>query len=374
MAIGDHLLLGGDNLDLALATIVERRIAEVRPTMRLTITQRSSLRRLCSAAKERMLGEATADRVPITVLGAGRSLIGDSITLDLTRVEVEAALNEFLPLTRADEESRGRDRRAGLRELGLPCETDPRSRAIWPPFSRAPRPSSRPITAPWLTAGRRMIRPDLVLFNGGFFTPPVARERIAQALAGWFGNTPRLLVTGNLEAAVAIGAATYARLRAGIGRTESLVKAGSGRAYCRSRRSARSGMTAAVCVLARGTEEGTERTFDHLFTVVTNRPVSFSLFSSTTRGSPAISSLSIRTWTRGNMRRSSPYSASGGSRVTSSCRSDCRSRSRKSARWTYGADRRRLNIAGGCSFRCGALRRRWTERRARRRRMSRAKS
>jgi len=72
VAIGDHLLLGGDNLDLALATIVERRIAEVRPTMRLTITQRSSLRRLCSAAKERMLGEATADRVPITVLGAGR--------------------------------------------------------------------------------------------------------------------------------------------------------------------------------------------------------------------------------------------------------------------------------------------------------------
>ena len=125
VAIGDHLLLGGDNLDLALATIVERRIAEVRPAMRLAITQRSSLRRLCSAAKERMLGEATADRVPITVLGAGRSLVGDSITVDLTRDEVEAALNEFLPLTRADEESRGRDRRAGLRELGLPYETDP---------------------------------------------------------------------------------------------------------------------------------------------------------------------------------------------------------------------------------------------------------
>ena len=82
-----------------------------------------------------------------------------------------------------------------------------------------------------LTDGRQMIRPDLVLFNGGFFTPPVARERVAQALAGWFGEAPRLLATGNLEAAVAIGAATYARLRAGIGRTGSIVKAGSGRAY-----------------------------------------------------------------------------------------------------------------------------------------------
>ena len=62
MAIGDHLLLGGDNLDLALATIVERRIAESRPEVRLAITQRSALRRLCSAAKERLLGEAAPDR------------------------------------------------------------------------------------------------------------------------------------------------------------------------------------------------------------------------------------------------------------------------------------------------------------------------
>ena len=285
VAIGDHLLLGGDNLDLALATIVERRIAEVRPTMRLTITQRSSLRRLCSAAKERMLGEATADRVPITVLGAGRSLIGDSITLDLTRVEVEAALNEFLPLTRADEESRGHDRRAGLRELGLPYETDPAiTRHLAAFLARSAAVFASDHRALVVTAGRRMIRPDLVLFNGGFFTPPVARERIAQTLAGWFGDTPRLLVTGNLEAAVAIGAATYARLRAGIGPTESLVKAGSGRAYYIALGAPRgAGLTAAVCVLARGTEEGTERTFDHLFTVVTNRPVSFSLFSSTTR-------------------------------------------------------------------------------------------
>jgi molecular chaperone DnaK (HSP70) len=285
VAIGDHLLLGGDNLDLALATIIERRIAEVRPTMRLAIAQRSSLRRLCSAAKERMLGEATADHVPITVLGAGRSLIGDSITLDLTRDEVESALNEFLPLTRADEESRGRDRRAGLRELGLPYETDPAiTRHLAAFLARSAAVFASNHRAVVMTAGRRMIRPDLVLFNGGFFTPPVARERIAQALAGWFGATPRLLVTGNLEAAAAVGAATYARLRAGIGRTGFLVKAGSGRAYYIALGGPRrAGAIAAVCVLARGTEEGTEHTFDHPFSVVTNRPVSFSLYSSTTR-------------------------------------------------------------------------------------------
>jgi molecular chaperone DnaK (HSP70) len=285
VAIGDHLLLGGDNLDLALAAIVERKIAGIRPAMRLALTQRASLRRLCSAAKERMLGEAAVDRVPLTVLGAGRSLIGDSITLDLTRNDVQAALDDFLPLTGADDESRGRDRRAGLRELGLPFETDPaitrhlasflaRSAAVLPPDHRAAI----------LTAGRRMVRPDVVLFNGGFFTPPVARERIAQALAGWFGEAPRLLAAGNLEAAVAVGAATYARLRAGIGRTASFVKAGSGRAYYIAL-GGRQGAAAiaAVCVLARGTDEGTEHTFDQRFSVVTNRPVSFSLYSSTTR-------------------------------------------------------------------------------------------
>jgi hypothetical protein len=130
-----------------------------------------------------------------------------------------------------------------------------------------------------------MIRPDLVLFNGGFFTPSLARDRVAQALAGWFGEPPRLLATGNLEAAVAIGAATYARLRAGIGHAGSIVKAGSGRAYYIAVGDAPqgAGAIAAVCVLARGTEEGTEQTFDHPFTVVTNRLVSFSLLSSTTR-------------------------------------------------------------------------------------------
>ena len=285
VAIGDHLLLGGDNLDLALATIVERKIAEIRPGMRLAVTQRSSLRRLCGAAKERILGQVATDRVPITVVGTGRALIGDAITVDLTRDEVEAALHEFLPLTPGAEQGRARDRRSGLRELGLPYETDPAiTRHLATFLARSAAVLATEHRAVVSTSGWRMIRPDLVLFNGGFFTPAIARERIALALAGWFGNTPRVLATGNLEAAVAIGAATYARLRAGIGRTGAFVKAGSGRAYYIALGTPRTGAAiAAVCVLARGTEEGTEQTFDHPFTIVTNRPVSFSLLSSTTR-------------------------------------------------------------------------------------------
>src|SRR5215471_10848736 len=292
VAIGEHLLLGGDNIDLALAGMLERRIAETRPGLRLAITQRASLRRMCSVAKERMLGDAAdmaLDRVPITVLGAGRSLIGDAITIELTRGEVQSALGEFLPIGPSATEDPRRDRRGGLRELGLPYETDTaithhleiflaRSAAVFPEGHRAL------VT----TAGQRMVRPDLVLFNGGFFTPQEARERIARSLVTRFGTSPRMLATAHPEAAVAIGAATYARLRAGIGRPGTLVKAGSGRAYYLALAAPHAnGGIPAMCVLARGTDEGTEQTFDYPFTITTNRPVSFSLYSSTTRADRA---------------------------------------------------------------------------------------
>src|SRR5262249_13535379 len=150
------------------------------------------------------------ERVPITVLGAGRSLVGDAISTELTRDDVQTALREFLPIGPAAIED---VRRGGLRELGLPYETDTaithhldvflaRSAAVFEDGHRALV----------ITAGQRMVRPDLVLFNGGFFTPQEARERIAQSLAARFGASPRVLATSSPEAAVAVGAATYARL------------------------------------------------------------------------------------------------------------------------------------------------------------------
>jgi actin-like ATPase involved in cell morphogenesis len=285
IAIGDHLLLGGDNLDIALAAIVEHKIADAYSDARLAITQRLSVRRQCSAAKELIFGEAAADGVPITVLGAGRSLVGGAMTVQLSRDEVQSALDEFLPITPADQEHRGGNRRVGLRELGLAYESDPAiTRHLAAFLTRAAPVLADDHRAIVAIAGRRMIRPDLVLFNGGFFVPAVARERMAQALAGWFGEAPRVLVTPHAETAVAVGAATYARLRGGARRRSALIQAGSGRAYYVGLHAegAERGI-AAVCVLARGTEEGTEQTLDHPFTVDTNHPVSFPLYSSTTR-------------------------------------------------------------------------------------------
>ena len=284
-AIGEHLLLGGDNLDVALAALLEHRLVEVRPATRLAITQRSALRRMCAAAKERMLGTDGSEPVSITVLGAGRAVIGDSVSTVLTKDDVERTLAEFLPAAAPGEVAAVRDRRAGLRELGLPYETDPaitRHLAGFLHRSSAALPDGN-AAAPSI-GGRRMVRPDVVLFNGGFFTPPVARTRVLDAMGNWFGERPRVLEASNFETAVAIGAATYARLRAGVGLPLALVRAGSGRAYYVGLRGAESAAAMqAVCVLALGTEEGTTSEIGHPFTVATNRPTAFSLFSSTIR-------------------------------------------------------------------------------------------
>ncbi len=119
-AIGEHLLLGGDNVDLALA----RRVEEKLGGPRLTVRQQQSLRRQCCAAKEKLLSDASTGRVPVTVLGGGRSLVGGALTTELTREEVEAVLSEgFLPLT-APGDLPAHAQRVALRELGLPYATE----------------------------------------------------------------------------------------------------------------------------------------------------------------------------------------------------------------------------------------------------------
>ena len=126
-----------------------------------------------------------------------------------------------------------------------------------------------------------MVRPDAVLFNGGFCIPAAARERIVEAIANWFGGTesgwrPRVLRSDAMGSAVAVGAAYYGRVRRGEGLR---VKAGSARTYYIGTRTE----GAAVCVLPAGTDEGTTLELNREFSVLANRPVSFNLFSSTVR-------------------------------------------------------------------------------------------
>jgi molecular chaperone DnaK (HSP70) len=282
-AIGEHLLLGGDNVDLALA----RRVEEKLHHPKLTLRQQNALRRQCCAAKEKLLSDGRLKRVPVIVPGSGRSVIGGALSTELTREEVEETLTRgFLPLT-APGDLPAREKRSGLRELGLPYAGEAAITKHLAEFlTRSAQSDSSAIPQSSLPS---LARPDAILFNGGFFAPALTRERIVAALAGWFPQDngqwqPKVLNNKSPEGAVAIGAAYYGYVRCSGGLR---VSGGSARAYYIGvQTSARKadGHIQAVCVLPRGTEEGTTLGLtDREFTVLANRPVSFTLFSSTTR-------------------------------------------------------------------------------------------
>ncbi len=295
-AIGEHLLLGGDNVDLALS----RRLEEKLGNPKLTLRQRNALTRQCCAAKERLLSTLNLERLPVTVLGSGRSVVGGSLTTELTREEVQETLLEgFLPLT-AHDDLPAQARRTGLRELGLPYASEPAitkhlaeflTHSVDAETASSPGASPAPENLPptFDDPQPQMARPDAVLFNGGFFTPEVTRERTVAALSNWFREKgkrykPRVLINDTPETAVAVGAAYYGQVRRSGGLR---IVGGSGRAYYIGVQTTAQGIeqrVQAVCVMSRGTEEGTTiELSDREFTVLTNRPVSFTLYSSTTR-------------------------------------------------------------------------------------------
>lgn len=277
-AIGAHLLLGGENLDLALARLVEQKLKAT-----LSLRQRRGLQVACSVAKERLLGEPGIDRLPINILGSGRAVVGQMLSSELTRDEViELLTNGFLPLT-APDELPVRARSSGLREIGLPYESDPAITKHLAAFLRHAALAMRD-AARLLAANRdhsEMAAPDAVLFNGGFCVPEIARERITQAISHWVSPKahswrPKILHNESMSSAVAVGAAYYGRVRRGVGLR---VKAGSARSYYIALRSGQ-----AVCVLPAGTDEGTTLSLaGQDFSVLANRPVSFNLYSSTVR-------------------------------------------------------------------------------------------
>ena len=314
VAIGEHLLLGGDNFDLALATLLEERLGA-----RLSLVQRLSLRRQCTAAKERLLSDASLDRVALTVLGGGRAVVGGTQTVEVTRVDVLRLLEDgFLPITRSDEEPRRERRPGALRELGLPYESDPAvTRHLARFLARAARDESRDAgtevpalrtsdDGTWDPASAgfsadadssRARAANVILFNGGFFTPPAARDRVVQAMTAWTGQAPRVLPVDRPEAAVALGAAYYGHLRTlPDAMRRVLVRAGSPRGYYLGvDPSTRSDAgISAIAVLPRGAQEGTDIDLAaRVLSVLTNRAVSFPLYSSLVRTDPPGTALTL---------------------------------------------------------------------------------
>ena len=259
-AVGKHLLLGGDNLDLTLAWLVETKLGAP-----LSIRQRSGLRRQCSAAKEKLLNDPNLKSVEITVLGTGSSLIGKSLKTEIMREEaLELALEGFLPFSERGEAPKD-EKRSLFRELGLPYVSDP---AVTRHLNAFLEPTGE--------------APDAILFNGGFFIPEILRERVADVVGNWYGQRPEILENSDLDLAVARGAAYYSYVRStGSG---VLVRGGLPRTYYIGLGDARDGKFPAVCLVPRGAEEGAAIEIDNdALQLVANRPVSFRLYSSLTR-------------------------------------------------------------------------------------------
>lgn len=282
LAVGDHLLLGGDNMDLALARHVENLLSANR---RLDATQWGNLVHSCRRVKESMLGESPPEKMSVAVMGRGRQIIGGSLATEMTGNSVrQIVLDGFFPTVGFGEEPLAADR-AGLREFGLPYVADPAVTRHLAAFLRRHSETIREVSH---DGGDR---PHAVLFNGGVFNAPACRDQILHVLRCWFGSTyqPHVLVNDELDLAVARGAAYFGWLK----RTGGLrIKSGAARSYYigvsatndRDATEPQSQRTTVVCLVPHGLTEGEQIRLDEpAMELRVGEPVSFPLFSSTTR-------------------------------------------------------------------------------------------
>ncbi|GAB2924054.1 Hsp70 family protein [Paraburkholderia jirisanensis] len=279
IGVGNHLMLGGDNMDLALARLVESRLAQGAPgepaAARLTAADLSQLVERCRVAKEQLLAEDAPESVAITLLGAGSRLIGGARTAHLTRDEVErVVLDGFFPRTEPD--ARPHRSRAALIEFGLPYASDPAvTRHIAAFLARHAAPSRDALgdRAPDANGNDDVLPvPDTLLLNGGVFRAGKLAQRLADTLGAWRGAPLTVLNNANPDIAVARGAVAYALARAGHA---PRVGGGSPRSYFLLLDDAQ-----AICLLPRGTEEGHAISLDdRVFELRLGEPVRFTLLA-----------------------------------------------------------------------------------------------
>jgi hypothetical protein len=279
VAVGDHLMLGGDNIDVALARMVEVRL--MGQPGKLDSVQWSGLIQSCRSAKETLLGVDAAPRVTVSVAARTSKVIGSRLQVELDRDEVLAlVLDGFFPAVPWDAEPIKRAA-TGLQEFGLPYTSDP---AITRHLARFLRQHCAALSN---LSSKRQIRPDAVLFNGGALTPKVVRRRILDAMHSWFqsaGSPPwtmRVLQSDSLDLAVARGAAHYGAVRRGGG---IRIGGGTARTYYVGIESPGTSESLSLCVVPRGMEEGEELKLEgREFQLLVGKPVSFPIYTSTTR-------------------------------------------------------------------------------------------
>ena len=298
-AVGDHILLGGDNMDLALAYGVVRKLAA--QGTKLDAWQTRALSHACRAAKEGLLGDASLEAVPLVVPSRGSKLVGGSIRTELTRAELDTLLLDgFFPQVGVSEHPQARARSA-LTQLGLPYAQDAAVTRHLAAFLTRQRDATAELegfdAAP--PADASFLHPTAVLFNGGVLKSELLAQRLLATLAAWLdaeGAPPaRLLAGADLDLAVARGAAYYGYVRRGRG---VRIRGGTARAYYVAVESAMPAVPGmeppieALCLAPFGMEEGTEAPLPaQEFGLVVGEPVRFRFFGSSVRRQDQVGTL-----------------------------------------------------------------------------------
>ncbi|WP_165226750.1 Hsp70 family protein [Aquisphaera insulae] len=277
LAVGEHILLGGDNMDLALAYAVAATLPQGMDG--LDPVQRVALGHACRSAKEALFAEPKKAAAPVTVLGRGSKVIGGSIKTELTRELLDRTLLDgFFPACKpTDLPTRGR--RVGLAEIGLPYAADP---AITRHLARFLGQQ-----AGSLHTGGSMVLPSAVLFNGGVFKATELRKRVLEVISTWAGKPVPELESTDLDLAVARGAAYYGQVRKGKG---VRIRGGVARSYYVGLETSAPAVPGvappikALCVVPMGMEEGTKADVPSPdLGLVIGEPAVFRFLSSTTR-------------------------------------------------------------------------------------------
>lgn len=306
VAVGDHILLGGDNMDLALAHVVRAKLAA--EGKQLESWQLQALTHGCRAAKETLLTDPDAESVPVMVPSRGSRLVGGTLRTELTREEVATTLIEgFFPLVASSARPAVRARTA-LTKLGLPYAQDAAVTRHLAAFLARQLGATADLPGFEAVEGASFLHPTAVLFNGGVFKAGSLAERTLRALNTWLEveNAPaaRLLEGADLDLAVARGAAYYGYVRRGQG---VRIRGGTAKSYyvgVESAMPAVPGMEPpieAMCIAPFGMEEGTEAELPALEVgLVVGEPVRFRFFGSSVRREDRVGAV-LEHWAQGEL-------------------------------------------------------------------------
>lgn len=277
IGVGDHLMLGGDNLDLALAHKAEQRLHG--SSKKLSAAGLSKLIQQTRKVKEQLLSGNAPESAKVTLLGSGSRLIGGAKSIELTREEVHSiALDGFFPQTEYKDQPS--QRQAAVVEFGLPYAADP---AISKHLAQFIDLHDTVCREALLNSGTEIDEslpaiPAAVLLNGGVFNSPLLSDRVLTTFSHWKGDAVTELKNPHPDLAVAYGAVAYAKARHGA---QLKIGGGSARSFFLALEDKKKGKQG-ICILPKGIDEGEEvRLKQRKFALTLGEPVRFNLVSST---------------------------------------------------------------------------------------------